>query len=190
MKSMGPVPRTAFCLSDGLAKTKRPRASLAGRNPCNRAIVPGTDDELIRSRCSAVRRSAWSWSRPSCSASRRRAVEQPAAGPASGLPVPRFVSLKSDRVNVRGGPTRDHDVTWIFTRSGLPVEVTAEFDNWRRIRDWEGVEGWVYHSLLSGRRTALVAATPKHKDELLPLHSGAEAKAAVIARLQPGVVGR
>ena len=77
-----------------------------------------------------------------------------ATGSASGLPVPRFVSLKPDRVNVRGGPTRDHDVTWVYTRAGLPVEITAEFENWRRIRDWEGAEGWVYHSLLSGRRTA------------------------------------
>jgi SH3-like domain-containing protein len=110
-------------------------------------------------------------------------------GPASGLPVPRFVSLKSDRVNVRGGPTKDHDVAWIFTRSGLPVEVTAESDNWRRIRDWEGSEGWVYHSLLSGRRTVLVSAKRKNKDELLPLYGSADPKAAVVARLEPGVVG-
>ena len=110
---------------------------------------------------------------------------------ASGLPVPRFVSLKSDKVNVRGGPTKDHDVAWIFTRSGLPVEVTAEFDNWRRIRDWEGSEGWVYHSLLSGRRTAIVTAPPKSKDTLLPLRDKAEKDAAVVvARLQPGVVGQ
>ena len=72
----------------------------------------------------------------------------------SGLPVPRFVSLKSDKVNVRGGPDKDHDVTWVYNRAGLPVEITAEFENWRRIRDWEGAEGWVYHSLLSGKRTA------------------------------------
>jgi SH3-like domain-containing protein len=117
-------------------------------------------------------------------------VEQPAAGQSSGLPIPRFVSLKSDRVNVRGGPTKDHEVAWMFTRSGLPVEVTAEFDNWRRIRDWEGAEGWVYHSLLSGKRTALVAARPKQKDELLSLHAGADTKADVTARLQPGVVGQ
>ena len=79
-----------------------------------------------------------------------------------------IVSLKSDRVNVRGGPTKDHDVAWVFTRAGLPVEITAEFENWRRIRDWEGSEGWVYHSLLSGRRTAVV--TLKAKDELVPLN--------------------
>ena len=59
-------------------------------------------------------------------------------GPKSGLQLPRFVSLKPDRVNVRGGPTRDHGVTFVYTRAGLPVEITAESDNWRRIRDWEG----------------------------------------------------
>src|SRR5262249_39975686 len=77
-----------------------------------------------------------------------------APGSRSGLPIPRFVSLKPDRVNVRGGPTRDHDVAWVYTRAGLPVEITAESENWRRIRDWEGAEGWVYHSMLTGRRTA------------------------------------
>jgi SH3-like domain-containing protein len=111
------------------------------------------------------------------------------AGSASGLPVPRFVSLKSDRVNVRGGPTKDHEVTWVFTRSGLPVEVTAEFENWRRIRDWEGAEGWVYHSLLSGRRTAIVAPKSKAKDDLLTLYEKADKQSAVRARLQSGVLG-
>ena len=109
-----------------------------------------------------------------------------AVGAASGLPVPRFVSLKPDRVTVRGGPNRDHDISFVFTRSGLPVEITAESDNWRRIRDWEGSEGWVYHSLLSGRRTALVAA--KQEDDLVPLYDRAEAQGTLVARLQPGVL--
>ena len=116
---------------------------------------------------------------------RRAADSELAAGSSSGLPVPRFVSLKPDKVNVRAGPTRTHDVTWQFTRSGLPVEITAESDNWRRIRDWEGSEGWVYHSLLSGRRTAMV--TSKHKDELVPLFGAADDQSSVVARLQPGV---
>jgi SH3-like domain-containing protein len=116
-------------------------------------------------------------------------AQEPAAGTVSGLPVPRFVSLKADRVNVRGGPTKDHDVAWIFTRSGLPVEVTAEFDNWRRIRDWEGAEGWVFHSMLSGRRTAITRADPRDKEALLILRAKADAAAAITARLQPGVVG-
>src|SRR5580700_10198420 len=75
----------------------------------------------------------------------------------SRLPVPRFVSLKSDHVNEHGVPNRDHYVAGVYTRPGLPVEITAEYENWRRIRDWDGAEGWVYHSLLSGRRTAFVA---------------------------------
>src|ERR1700694_5640798 len=109
-------------------------------------------------------------------------------GQPSGLQIPRFVSLKPDRVNVRGGPTKDHDVTWVYTRSGLPVEITAEYENWRRIRDWEGEEGWVYHSLLSGKRTAIVAPMTKAKEELVALHASAEAKSAVAAQLQAGVL--
>src|SRR6478735_2449392 len=104
----------------------------------------------------------------------------------SGLPIPRYVSLKSDHVNVRAGPTKDNDVAWIYTRAGLPVEITAEFENWRRVRDSEGSEGWVYHSMLSGRRTAVV--TMKIKDELAPLYDRADSTSAVAARLQAGVV--
>ena len=108
------------------------------------------------------------------------------ASTTSGLPVPRYVSLKSDHVNVRGGPTKDNDVAWIYTRSGLPVEITAEFENWRRVRDSEGSEGWVYHSLLSGRRTALVIA--KTREELVPLFGSADEHDRVVAQLQPGVL--
>jgi SH3-like domain-containing protein len=104
----------------------------------------------------------------------------------SGLPVPRYVSLKSDHVNVRAGPTKDNDVAWVYTRAGLPVEITAEFENWRRVRDSEGAEGWVYHSLLSGRRTAVV--TMKHKDDLAAIYDRADSGSAVAARLQAGVL--
>ena len=106
----------------------------------------------------------------------------------SGLPVPRYVSLKSDHVNVRAGPTKDQDVSWIYTRAGLPVEVTAEYENWRRVRDSEGSEGWVYHSLLSGRRTAVV--TMKNKDDLAPLYERADSSSAIAARLQAGVLAQ
>ncbi len=106
----------------------------------------------------------------------------------SGLPVPRFVSLKAERVNVRAGPAKDTDVNWVYTRVGLPVEIIAEYDNWRRIRDWEGAEGWVLHSLLSGRRTALVQAPAKAVDDFVPLHASADPASAVTARLQAGVL--
>ena len=105
----------------------------------------------------------------------------------SGLPIPRFVSIKTDRVNVRGGPDKDHDVAWIYTRVGWPVEITAEFENWRRIRDSDGTEGWVYHSLLSGKRTAVVQL--KAKTDLAPLHAKPDADTPVTAQLQSGVLG-
>ena len=90
----------------------------------------------------------------------------------SGLPLPRFVSLKSDEVNVRRGAGKEHDVLWTYHRAGLPVEIIAEWDNWRRIRDADGADGWVFHSLLSGRRSALVA--PWATEPTLPLRRSAE----------------
>jgi SH3-like domain-containing protein len=106
----------------------------------------------------------------------------------SGLPLPRFASLKSDHVNVRGGPNKDQDVAWVYTRPALPVEITAEFENWRRIRDRDGSEGWVYHTLLSGKRTAYVAR-PKIQAELAPLHDTADPLSPLRAKLEPGVLG-
>jgi SH3-like domain-containing protein len=115
------------------------------------------------------------------------AAASPQIGPVTGLSLPRFVSLKSDRVNLHEGPSKDHRTTWIFQRAGLPVEITAEFDIWRRIRDSEGSEGWVLHSLLSGRRTAIVAPWKKHDE--FSLRASATADAAVRATLQSGVIG-
>ncbi len=107
-------------------------------------------------------------------------------GSASGLPVPRYVSLKSDRVNLREGPSKDHRTVWVFLRAGLPVEITAEFEIWRRIRDSEGAEGWVLHSLLSGRRTALV--TPWKKGVDTPIFEKPSAQSPEVAILQPNVI--
>jgi hypothetical protein len=72
----------------------------------------------------------------------------------TGLPLPRFVTLKADKVNVRRGPSSEHPVAFVFQRKGLPVEITAEFENWRKIRDSDGAEGWILQSMLSGRRNA------------------------------------
>lgn len=107
-------------------------------------------------------------------------------GPVSGLPVPRYVSLKAGKVYVRQGPTKDYPVAYVYRRAGEPVEITAEYDNWRRIRDSEGSEGWVWHSLLSGRRTALVA--PWAKESALPLFQKASAGERLAARLEPKVL--
>ena len=84
----------------------------------------------------------------------RRCWHSAGSGPAAaqsetGLPVPRFVTLRADEVNLRTGPGEQYPIEWIYVRAGLPVEIIAEFGNWRRIRDFEGIEGWVFHSLLS-----------------------------------------
>lgn len=107
---------------------------------------------------------------------------------ASGLQVPRYVSLKSNRVNVRKGPSTDHAVAWVFSKAGLPVEVIGEFDNWRQIRDSEGSEGWVFHALLSGRRTALVMPWVKEKTAIA-LYSDDSSSSKPVAQLEPGVLG-
>lgn len=104
----------------------------------------------------------------------------------SGMPIPRFVSLKAGRVNVRVGPGEDYKVAWVFTKPALPVEVIQEFDTWRRIRDSDGQVGWVFHSLLSGKRTAVV--TPWAKGDPLAIRRKGSADAAVAAYLQPGVM--
>ncbi len=91
-------------------------------------------------------------------------AQTPSAAPAaqaapagkSGLPLPRFVSLKSDRVNLRQGPGTEYPTAWVYRRAGLPLEVVREFEGWRQVRDAEGATGWVLQSFLSGRRTALV----------------------------------
>jgi len=117
---------------------------------------------------------------------------QPGATPVklgpSGLPIPRFVSLKADRVNVRRGPGKTHAIAWVFARQGLPVEIIAEFENWRQVRDSDGAEGWVFHGLRSGRRTAVVA--PWSKEDTLPMRAAAGSSAQVVARVEPGVLGR
>lgn len=114
-----------------------------------------------------------------------------ANGTGTGLTVPRFVSLKSDKVNVRRGPSTDQAIVWVFSRAGLPVEVIAEFENWRRVRDSEGADGWVYHSLLSGRRTVLISPWSKGQDSQvpIPLHEASSAGSDVVAQLRPGVLG-
>ncbi|MEN9895595.1 MAG: hypothetical protein RIR97_1447 [Pseudomonadota bacterium] len=108
----------------------------------------------------------------------------------SGLPLPRFVSLKAKRVNLRVGPGPDYAVSWLYTRAGLPVEIIQEYDTWRRIRDADGSEGWVFHSLLDGRRSAIAAPWMKGKgaDVFVNLRTDPQKEARVVAKLQPGVI--
>lgn len=109
-------------------------------------------------------------------------------GKVSGLPLPRYASLKTDRVNLRQGPSKDYRTNWVFQRAGMPVEIVAEYETWRRIRDAEGTEGWVLHSLLSGRRTAVVMPWAKPGAKPLPLLDDSRDKAPIVAELQPNVI--
>ena len=104
----------------------------------------------------------------------------------SGLPIPRFVSLKAEKVNVRRGPSSDHAVAWVFQRKGLPVEIVAEFENWRRVRDSDGSEGWILQNMLSGKRTAVIA--PWKQGQSLPMRGGTGETAGLVAKIGAGVV--
>ncbi len=116
----------------------------------------------------------------------------PAAAPAdpvgsvTGLPLPRYASLKTDRVNLREGPSKDHPTKWVFQRAGLPVEITAEFEIWRKVRDSEGADGWVLHSLLPGRRTGLVGVGKK--GQVFKIYTQPRTNGDVAATLQSGVI--
>ncbi|MGZ5889989.1 MAG: SH3 domain-containing protein [Hyphomicrobium sp.] len=110
---------------------------------------------------------------------------------ATGLPVPRFVSLKSDRVNMRKGPGTDYPTAWVYRRAGLPLEVIKEFEGWRQVRDADGASGWVLQTFLSGRRTALVLpwevkpGTPTPK---VALRDDSSERARPVAMVEAGVI--
>ncbi len=125
----------------------------------------------------------------SAQASERAAVSAlpQTLGP-SGLPLPRFVSLKSDKVRVRRGPSTQYRVAWVYRAKGLPVEIVAEFEQWRRIRDADGEEGWIKRSLLSGWRTALVA--PWSREKSFYLHSAPDRASGAVAMVKGGVIGQ
>jgi SH3-like domain-containing protein len=107
----------------------------------------------------------------------------------SGLPLPRFVSLKSGRVNSRIGPGLSYSVDWLYLKPGLPMEIIQEYDNWRRVRDADGAEGWINQSLLSGRRTAMAAPWHKGKNARIDLLSEPDGGSHAVAILEPGVIG-
>ncbi|WP_308915952.1 SH3 domain-containing protein [Jannaschia sp. LMIT008] len=107
-----------------------------------------------------------------------------ARGPQTGLPLPRYVTMKAQEGYARRGPARDQKIDWVFVRRGMPLRITGEWGHWRRVEDRDGMGGWMHHSLLSGRRAVLVDV-----DELA-LRRRPDAAAPVTARLARGVVAR
>ncbi len=118
-------------------------------------------------------------------------VPAPAVAP-SGQPVPRFASMKSDRVNMRTGPGTEYPLQWVYRCAGLPVEVIREYEAWRQVRDAEGATGWVLASLLSGRRTALVEPWSAKPDApavpQIALKTDSRESAADVAQVEVGVI--
>ncbi len=112
------------------------------------------------------------------------APAEPAKGSNTGLPLPRFASLKTDEVNLRTGPGLRYPIDWVYKRRELPVEIQREFEVWRLISDEDGVKGWVHQATLVGRRTFIV------KDAEQILRDDAKPDASPVAKLKPGVVGR
>jgi len=102
----------------------------------------------------------------------------------SGYPVPRYVSLAKDTVNVRTGPDGKYPIVWVFKRAGLPVKVIAEYEDWRKIVDSEGASGWIWGPLLSSRRTGLIIT----EQQTLLTRPNNGGTVAVIA--EAGVVGK
>ena len=103
---------------------------------------------------------------------------------ASGLPIPRFASLRSDEINMRTGPGTRYPIEWVFTKPGIPVEIIAEYEIWRRVRDPQGTEGWMHKSALSGKRMAIVTGGMRD------LHDDANLQSAVVAHLESVAVGQ
>lgn len=105
-------------------------------------------------------------------------------GPVTNLPLPRYVSTKAGKVNVRRGPSLSHRIDWVFQRRGIPLEITAEYGNWRRVRDRDGAGGWVHYSLLSGVRTVIV------EKDMVGLRSRPDPGALLNAHAEAGVLAR
>ncbi len=114
---------------------------------------------------------------------RPRPVANPHKGSVTGLPLPRFVSLFTDEVNLRNGPGMQYPIEWLYKRRGLPVEVEREFDVWRLVVDPDGVKGWLHEATITGTRTFVVTGA-EHTMRAAP-----RTDAAAVARLKPGVIG-
>ena len=115
-------------------------------------------------------------------------------GKETGLPLPRFVSLKGKRSNMRVGPSFDHRISWVYMKGGVPVEIIQEFEFWRKIRDSDGQEGWVHKALLSSRRAAIVAPWERGKnaehDKYFSIYNDPAPKASRAAKLEAGVYSK
>jgi len=102
----------------------------------------------------------------------------------SGLPIPRFVSLRSDKVHMRTGPGVRYPIDWVYIRRNMPMEIVNEFDTWRKVRDYQGTEGWMHKSMLSSQRSLAVTGQTR------TLRYSADSGSSAVARIEPGTIGQ
>lgn len=100
------------------------------------------------------------------------------------LPLPRFVCIKATVANMHVGPGNNYPVEWKYMRQYLPVEVIAEFEHWRQVRDMQGTVGWFHKSLLSSKRFVIV------QQKVANLYTGPDLQSPVLATVEPGVVAK
>jgi SH3-like domain-containing protein len=101
---------------------------------------------------------------------------------ASKLPVPRYVSLRAGEVNMRTGPGVRYPIDWVYKRKNMPVEVIAQFGTWRKVRDFQGAQGWIHQSMLSGARFATITGQTR------TMRRQADSKSDPVARIEPGAI--
>jgi SH3-like domain-containing protein len=112
-----------------------------------------------------------------------------AVGPAfaqsqgTGLPLPRFVSLRAGEVNMRTGPGVQYPVEWVYQRRQMPIEIIAEYGTWRKVRDWQGTQGWIHQSMLTGKRTFVITSTVR------TIRRSPDAGSPASARAEAGAIG-
>ncbi|PCI61076.1 MAG: hypothetical protein COB37_08840 [Kordiimonadales bacterium] len=106
---------------------------------------------------------------------------------ASGNPIPRFISIRDDKALMRTGPGRQYPIKWVFKRKYLPLEVVAEYDVWRQVRDNEGAMGWMHSQLFirGGRRFAVIRGKTRSlfRDKSLDSPIAITAEAGVIGEI-------
>ncbi len=94
----------------------------------------------------------------------------------SGLPVPRWVSVRGSPASMRAGPGLDYPILWRFERSGVPLQVITETHEWRKVCGPDGSIAWIHRTLTSGRRRAMAL-------QAVPMLAEPEADAEVRANL-------
>lgn len=167
----------AHALSNAETEPDATAAAVAAATPAPAATAP---DAAVTAR-PAARPARLAAADPTSAAAQPPAAEVQ-RGPVTRLPIPRYVSLKGDRGNVRRGPSLSHRIDWVFNHAGMPLRVVGEFGQWRRIEDQDGAGGWVHYRLLSGVRTAII------QQDMTELRARPDLNSGVMAMAEGGSI--